>query len=130
MKKHPFKKKADLLLLVLLLAVGAFLFLFFRFSGKDAATVRVEVEGKLYAEYPLSEDREVTIRGKDGGTDLLVIKEGKAFVAEASCPDHLCMKMGKIERSGESVICLPNQVVITVTNASEAEVDMVTGELP
>ncbi|HBE87040.1 MAG TPA: hypothetical protein DDW53_19330, partial [Lachnoclostridium sp.] len=37
-----------------------------------------------------------------------------ASITEASCPDKVCVRTGKIHRSGELIVCLPNRVVITI----------------
>ena len=69
----------------------------------------------------------------DGGTNELVIEDGEARLTEADCPDSLCVNMGRISRSGQSIICLPHQVVVRIVDDSAAEtqgvddVDIVTG---
>ena len=54
---------------------------------------------------------------EDGGHNRLVIKDGKAWVEEASCPDGICAAHKPIHREGESIVCLPNKVVVTVVTA-------------
>ncbi len=41
---------------------------------------------------------------------------------KADCPDKLCVKQGKISKSGESIICLPHKVVVKIS-AEERESD-------
>ena len=41
----------------------------------------------------------------------------------ADCPDQICVNHRAVSREGESIICLPNQVVISVTDGEEAELD-------
>ena len=48
------------------------------------------------------------------------------FLKDTSCPDHLCEKMGRISSSGQSIICLPNRVVVEITGAAQ-EYDAVVG---
>ena len=52
----------------------------------------------------------------EGGKELnlLVIKDGKAFVETATCRDGICAAHAPISREGESIVCLPHKVVITV----------------
>ena len=76
--------------------------------------VSVSVDGVEQIAFSLDEDLEYEIEGYNGGTNLLMIKNGSAFLLNASCPDHLCVKMGKIRNVGQSVICLPNRVVIEI----------------
>ena len=103
------------LLLFLMISVGAFYF-FFRAQG-DFVTVKAD--GVLFGTYSLSEDQTIDIQ-TEYGRNLLVIREGKAWVCEASCPDGICSAHRAIFREGESIVCLPNRVVITVESEGEA----------
>ena len=111
-------RRADLILIVILLAVGVLLSLGAVILSRTGAAVQVRVSGRIVATYPLSEDREVEIAGADGGVNLLVIRDGSARIEEASCPDRLCVGMGIIRRAGQSIICLPNQVVVEIVGSS------------
>ena len=114
-------KKADLLLLGGLLLVGLVLVLVVLLTGKTGAYAQVRVDGTVVATYSLDEDRTETIQGVNGGTNLLVIQDGTAEVTEASCPDGLCVGMGKISKNGQSIICLPNKVVVEVVETAEEQ---------
>ena len=107
------KAKNDIIfiavLLAFMLAVGAF----FVFSRGEGDTVTVTVGGKLYGEYPLSESRTVEIKNGEA-VNTLIIEGGRARVEHASCPDGVCVAHKPISRDGESIICLPNEVVVTV----------------
>ncbi len=111
--------KRDAALLAGFLAAGAALFFIFRISRPEGASAVVRVSGQQYAAYDLGEDRTVEIQGKDGGTNLLEIRGGKASITEASCPDRLCMRQGSVSRQGECIICLPNEVVVEITGTKE-----------
>lgn len=121
------KGRKDLLLWLALAAVGGGMVLLFRLTRPPAATVAVKVGGTLRASYSLMEDRVVTITGVGGGTNELHIEGGTVYLTEATCPDHLCVKQGVIRRAGESIVCLPNQVVVELRSEQEAELDGVTG---
>ena len=41
----------------------------------------------------------------------------------AECPDQICVKHRAIFREGESIICLPNEIVVTIRGGEEPEVD-------
>ena len=120
--------KRDVILLAALLAAGALLFVFFRFHRAEGARAVVRVSGEEYGTFDLAMDQAVEIHGVDGGTNLLQIQDGKASVTEASCPDLLCVRQGKVSRQGESIICLPNEVVVEITGAmEEAPYDVISG---
>ena len=99
-----------LLLVIVIIGVGFFLF------RKEGSTVTVEVEGIVFGEYSLSRDTVVDIPTGDGELNRLVIRDGKAFVETATCPDGICVGHRPISRKGESIVCLPHQVVITITD--------------
>ena len=100
-------------LAVLLVAAGLWLF-----AGRGQQ-VEVTVDGKVVETLPLSTDTTVTIPGV-GGENTLVIANGTARVSEADCPDGLCVSHRAISRAGESIICLPHRVVVTVTGGTPA----------
>ena len=110
------------ILLVVVMVAGACLY-FFRGEGD---TVTVSVDGKVIAAYPLNVDRVEDIRTGEEGLNRLVIKDGKAYVETATCPDGICAAHKPIHREGESIVCLPNKVVVTVKTADTADApDMV-----
>ena len=98
----------SVLLLVIILAVLGMLL--FRSFGD---TVTVTVDGDVFGEYSLNENTTVEIR-TNYGTNILVIQDGKAFVESASCPDGICSAHKPISYDGESIICLPNKVVVSI----------------
>ena len=108
---------AALLLVVCLAATVLFVF---RTAGD---TVVVTVDGRDFGEYSLNENREVEIR--DRGYNLLVIKDGKAFVSRASCPDGICSSHRPIGYNGESIICLPNKVVVEIRTKDRNQPDII-----
>ena len=113
----------DLVIIACMIAIGLFAMTIVLFVQKDGEMVTVEVSGREAASFPLSEDVTYVIDGKNGGTNTLIIKDGYAWVEEASCPDGLCRNMGKIHNSSQSIICLPNEVVIRITGGEDSEID-------
>ncbi len=117
MKKH----RNDLILFICLTVVAFIaLFAFVRLRT-DGAKVLVTVDGKDFGEYSLSEDIKVRIGDETQG-NTLIIKDGKAYIENATCPDKICEK-NKIHYDGESLVCLPNKTVVTVKSADKAALD-------
>lgn len=54
------------------------------------------------------------------------IKNGKAKITEATCKHKTCLKMGKISKAGESLICIPNQISIAISGTKNGLTDSVT----
>lgn len=113
------KLKSDLILIGTLLAVLVLVGLALWLLRGEGDMVVVKVDGSTYGTYALNIDRTVEIRTGEGGKELnlLVIKDGKAHVETATCPDGICAAHRPIFRQGESIICLPHKVVITVVKA-------------
>ncbi len=117
--------KNDLLLLGVLLCVCIAVLLVFSFGkGKTGATVVVTVDGKEYGRYDLAKEQKVPIYNDQGEvTNTLLIRDHKADMIDADCRDLLCVKQKAIDRSGETIVCLPNRVVVSVENDSQDALD-------
>ena len=123
------KFKNDLILiaalLVLLIVAGLCLF-FLRAPGD---TVTVSIDGQVRYTYPLSENRAIDIRTGEASKqhNRLIIQNGQAMVETANCPDGICAAHKPISRNGESIVCLPHRLVITVRTADgETTPDVIT----
>lgn len=122
-------KKQDFILIFALLAVAVVAFFVINnVISKDGAKVQVLVYGEIFYEYNLDENGEYSIE-TDMGVNTLVIEDGNAYVSDANCPDKLCVNQGKISKSGQSVICLPHKLVVTIVDeeGETPEVDAVVG---
>lgn len=92
----------------------------------DNGNVIVTVDGEVYGTYSLQEDQTVEILDEDDYvTNVFVIKDGKADMISADCPDKLCVNQSEIELENETIVCLPNRVVLTVESDTEAAIDSV-----
>ena len=113
------KLRNDIIFISALLAVLICLGLGFYFLRPAGDVAVVTVDGEIYGTYPLDTDVVVEIRTGEGGEQLnrLVIKDGKAYVETASCPDGICSGHKPVYRKGESIVCLPHKVVVTVKSA-------------
>ncbi len=121
------KKKAyirDLLIAGILLIAAVLLLLFFRTRQDretgNAAEAVVTLDGEEVGRYPLNRDGTFPL---NGGSNILVIENGEAWVSEANCPDKICMGMGKISRNGEFIACLPNLLIIVIEGGEQPAVD-------
>lgn len=61
----------------------------------------------------------------DYGYNLIEIGDKQVRVIEADCPDQIDVKQGYISRIGETIVCLPNKLVIEIKGESgEDDIDI------
>ncbi len=116
-------KRYDLILIASLLFLSVLSVAALLLFRRDGRSVKVETDGKTVAVYSLSADGEYPL---NGGTNVLVIENGEAFIRDADCPDKTCVRTGKLKRVGESAVCLPNRVSVTVIGEDSDGVDLVS----
>lgn len=120
------KRKNDLILIIALLVVSLLAYLVINFFiKKDGNYVIVTVDGQEVYKLDLNKEQEVTIHGTNGD-DVLVISNGKASMVEASCPDQLCVHQKSISKNGETIVCLPNKIVVEVVSDESNDVDAIS----
>ena len=103
----------DLILILALLAVtlsALFIYLAVRDEG---SYVQVAVDNEIILERPLDIDAEYSL---NGGSNVLRIKDGKASVIYADCPDKVCVNTGEICYELDSIVCLPNRLHVRIIN--------------
>lgn len=117
-------KKKDWILIVIIISVAVLAYLS-RYLLRDTGSgnVIVKVNGEITGTYELSDDAKVPI---NHGSNILEIKNGKAKMIEADCPDQLCVHQRAIVANGENIICLPNKVIVEIKSQTESQLDAVT----
>lgn len=125
--KNKFTKKRslrnDLILILCILMVAAAGLVYLNYFRSPGNMVTVSVDGEIYGMYPLSQDITEDIYSGDNNQNhnRLVISGGEAYMETATCPDGICVAHKSIFRDGESIVCLPNRVVITVTTEDNTD---------
>ena len=107
--------RADIILIALLVLLPISVFVIFGALRPDAAAVRIYVDGEITREISLEDAGEYQI----GDGNVIVIESGRVYMKHADCPDGLCVRQGKISRTGERIVCLPNRVIVEIVGAGE-----------
>lgn len=115
-------KKRDLILIVSVLVLALALWLVVELTREEGAYVLVRVDGQETAKYSLSDNGTYPL---NGGTNILHIENGMAWLTDANCPDKLCVHQGKISKTGQVITCLPNKLTVTVYGAEDG-VDLIS----
>jgi hypothetical protein len=78
-------------------------------------------DGRQY-NYPLNEDATHVIE-TSLGTNVIEIEDGSVHVEEASCPNLNCVHQGAISHAGQTIVCLPNELVVTIDGRENDDPD-------
>ncbi len=104
----------DVFIVIVVVALSAASLLFL---PKQGTFVTVQWHGEQIYHGPLSVD--TTVITPDG-LNVVRIEDGRASMSSASCKDGTCVSMGCASPS-RPVICLPNEVVIIITEKNDSE---------
>lgn len=108
------KREAIIIFTLLFIALAGFLFT--RVSSKGSK-VQIEVAQKIYGTYNLSIDQTIQIFDEQGHFLLnCEIKNSTIKVLTSECPDKICIDEGTKGQAGQTIVCLPNKVVIRIIN--------------
>ena len=120
-------KKADIVLLVVLILFGAALSVPAALWKGSGSTAKITVNGRLFGTYNLNDDQTVEIK-QDGKTNIVRIEDGKVLMESASCKNQVCVHTGRISHAGQSIVCLPNRVSVTIEGKEAGGYDAVSGK--
>ena len=110
--------------LLLVAVIGLFVIQNLREEG---AQVVITWNGEVEGTYSLAEDRTLVFEGENGGYNVVTIEDGFVFMAEANCPDQICVKHKPLNQTADPIVCLPNSLVVNViTNETENQLDGVS----
>lgn len=70
---------------------------------------------------------EATVTSR-GYTLHIIAENGGVAVTDSNCPTQDCVHTGRITRTGQSIVCLPAQVVVHLEGASSPDApDVIVG---
>lgn len=122
--KKGIVKKGDVAVICALLAAGLVLLLIFNLAPNSGDYAEVSVNGKKQAVLSLDKNAEYEIKNENGNViNILAVQNGAVHMQYAACPDQICVNHAEISKSGSSIVCLPNKVVVTVHSNKTSEPD-------
>lgn len=114
-------------ILAAIVGLGAYFWQLGQAGGDLVAILSVdgqEQERIALSDLPGEEERIVTANGYT--LHVHFSQEGVA-VDQADCPTQDCVHTGTVSRGGQSIVCLPARVVVTLRGESDDGVDVVVG---
>ena len=118
-KKH----RTDIILIASLLIISLVVLLVVNLTKEEGAYAEVAINGDTVGKYSLDVDGVYSL---NGGTNILTIENGVAYMSYSNCPDHICENIGKVRYVGETITCLPNRITITIVGSSNDSIDFVS----
>ncbi|MBQ3061752.1 MAG: NusG domain II-containing protein [Lachnospiraceae bacterium] len=110
-------KKKEKLLIVAVIVVAVVVMI----SGTvinafiPAGKVIITVGNKEYETVSLKENKRIVIEN-EYGENIIIIKDEQVFMERADCPNKTCVKKGKITKTGQSIVCLPHRLTVTISD--------------
>ncbi len=122
--------RSDKVIMISILLVSIAIFLWFGMSvGRETAEcVSIFVDGEEYASYrfaDITSTKKVDVKTEYGYNLVEISKEGAAVI-DASCSDKTDVRMGKITKPGQTILCVPNRVMVKIFGKEKLKVDKVT----
>lgn len=103
-------KKGDIMVIACVVAailLSCAVFFIPRGAGEK---VVIKKENEVVCVLPLSQNKIIELEG-----NTVEIKNGCVKMKCADCENQLCVSQGEVSRAGETIVCLPNRVSVTVT---------------
>ena len=119
--------KKDIISIAVIIAASVIAAFIAFTTSHEGSTMVITVSGEEYGRYPIDTDRVITVDTGSGIIEI-TINNGEAYVSYADCPQGICAHHKPVSRSGESIICVPHEVVISIESEdSEGGYDAVSG---
>ena len=117
------KYRIDIIVIASILLISIVILLVAQLTKEEGAYAEVTVDGSVVGKYSLNIDGVYSL---NGGTNTLTIEGGEAYMSYADCPDHVCENTGRVRYVGQTIICLPNHLAITIIGEADDAVDFVS----
>lgn len=116
-------KIGDIIIIALLVMLSFLPLAIFTYQNAsangDSMHVVVSADGEVVHEMELKNDhtREIYEFVDDHGHENTVVREGLiVYISDANCQDLLCVQQGQISEVGETLVCLPNRVLVEIVS--------------
>ncbi|MCI8308034.1 MAG: NusG domain II-containing protein [Lachnospiraceae bacterium] len=107
-------KRNDFILAAVIIIISVFSIFAMRFFSKEGDYVVITVDGVAYASFALSDDRVIRIGESGPDYNTINIEDKKVYISDADCPDRICVNHRPISKTGETIVCLPHRLSVTI----------------
>lgn len=118
-------KKNDIIMIVVILLIALASYFGYRFLYQETGTlVVITVDNKELSRHLLSKDTSIEISGIYG-MNYIEIKDGYVKMNRAPCKDQICVNHKSIHYNGETIVCLPNKIMIKIIGGDTWKLDTI-----
>lgn len=110
-----------LLLLISLSPIAIFTWQQAQIDGEKLIAV-ISVENEIIETINLSSHdghEQFDITTHDHEVNTVELSDGRIQIKSATCNDQVCVRTGFISRAGQTIVCLPHQLVIEIQNVGD-----------
>ena len=116
-------RKADYLLFFIFIVAALISAFTFPRPAAGKEMVRIISNGEEFGIYPLDQDKKIDIT-RDGHHNIVIIQDGVVHMDYSNCKNQICVHTGEISDKSETIVCLPNYVIVEIIgNGEEGEED-------
>jgi hypothetical protein len=118
-------KFGDIIIVLAIAAVIVLLLVLPNSKPAGSQTAVIIVDGAEYERIELSEISDpITIDLHESGV-VIKAQDGQIWFASSTCPDQTCVNTGKLLRSGNIAVCLPNKVIVKIEGTTNSDIDVI-----
>lgn len=113
------KKLAAPLCIALVLTICIVWIVLQNTNRSRGSTAEVRVAEETVMKLPLDKDCRREITGYGGIRLTIVVENGSVYVEASECPDKICVRKGRINDIGDTIVCMPARTVVQVVGEGQ-----------
>ena len=102
-------KKGDIIIILSVVLVAVLFIFCFAVFGETGSRVKISRNNTVVYTGSIMQKKTVNLE-----TNAIEINNGKIKMAHANCKNQVCVNHKEISKKGESIICLPNKVIVEI----------------
>lgn len=116
MQKRKLFRIADIFICAAVL-LSAVLFIIAGAKGSgEGAVAQIRINSEIQMEIDLTEVSQPYDIDVEGELNAVIhIEKGAVYFKESECEDKICIHTGRLTQAGDSAVCLPARISVTVT---------------
>jgi hypothetical protein len=123
-------KKWDKLIIAAILIIGIPSILAMLTQSKvKNQNIIIKVENKVVKTIPLSSEKKIYDFKFGDSFGYIELKDGAVRMLEMDkkiCPEGICSETGWINKSYQTIVCLPNKIVVSFEQPSDNDIDEIS----